>query len=63
VRVALRLEPEEDLHLALEDEEHLLDLVAVAALPCPGGTNITLRVKCSAGIARTSVFPDAPAPM
>src|SRR5439155_1711590 len=34
-----------------------------AALPWRGGTNITLSVKCSAGIALASVLPDAPVPM
>ena len=31
-----------------------------AALPWPGGTNITLSVKCSAGITLASALPEAP---
>src|SRR6266436_31123 len=33
------------------------------ALPCPGGTYMMDRVKCSAGMALASPLPEAPAPM
>jgi hypothetical protein len=44
-----------------KNEGHFLHLVCGGALSCPGGTNITLSVTCSA--LRESYLPEAPPPM
>src|SRR5439155_23650800 len=60
VRPLARRVLEEHAHLALQDEEDLLDLVRVRRVALAPGTNMTLSVKCSAGIAAASALPDAP---